>query len=186
MRLFFAVEVPGHIRRSVVSAVAASGLAKPPWRWIPPENFHLTLKFLGDTDRSTLSAIEDAACEVAAATSGFELVFGDFGGFPDLKRPRVLFYGITEGFRHLAALAGRIDEATAKLGFPPETRPFKAHLTLARIKSELSPGLIARLEGFPPLPGGSRTLVDSFSLVRSHLSGSGASYERLAEFSLRK
>jgi 2'-5' RNA ligase len=184
MRLFFAVPVSPLVGSLVAERIASLEIVNPPWRWIPKENYHLTLKFLGDVDAQLLPALGDAARQVAARVDPFHLAFSDFGAFPSLRRPRVIFFGIEVGWEPLQSLASSIEGAVEGLGFDRERRPFRAHLTLARIKRPLRPALIERLGSIPSLPPEAMQVVDHYVLMRSHLSRSGATYEELERYDL--
>lgn len=185
MRLFFAVELEEKVKEFILEGIRGSGVSDPPWRWIPPENFHITMKFLGDIDDSRLSGIEEAAAgSVRGRHSPFKVRLGSFGAFPSISRPRVLFYSVEEGSDDLASLAGSIEEAMASIGFKREKRKFHAHTTLARVKRSLKPAILEKLESIPPLDERAWQEVEGFSLMRSRLSRSGAEYERLAHFKL--
>ncbi len=183
MRIFLAVEVEGHIRVMVSKMINESGIYKPPWRWIPVENYHLTMKFLGEVREDGLDEIIDT-CHGIASNGGpsFEIGFADFGAFPSISNPRVLFYEVKEGSQRLSELASSIDSGMGKLRFPKEKRKFHPHLTLARVKKRIPPAILEKLESMPPLPKKAAQPVESFNLMRSHLSPSGARYEKIAEF----
>jgi 2'-5' RNA ligase len=100
--------------------------------WTRPENWHLTLKFLGETAPETVAAVKAALAGVRAPA--FALKAGGCGFFPDLRRPRVVWLGLVQGAAQCAALARAVEGAVALHGFPPEGRPFAARLTLGRIK----------------------------------------------------
>jgi 2'-5' RNA ligase len=185
MRLFFAVPASQKVREAVRTAIESFPVDNPPWRWIPPENFHLTLKFLGETDEDMVPPLHDTASAVSSRIAPFSMAFGGFGGFPSLSRPRVLFFSITSGFGALAELAALVEDAVAPLGFAKEHRSFRAHLTLARIKRRLPPAVSEKLLTVPPLPTSTVQEVDHFVLMRSHLRREGAMYEEIGSFPLR-
>jgi 2'-5' RNA ligase len=182
MRLFFAVVTADPVKRIVESQIEAFPVKNPPWRWIPSANYHMTLKFLGDVEQDRLNEVAEAAVSVAPRIHPFRLAYGGFGGFPSLSRPRVIFYELEEGHGELAGLAGALEGALERIGFPRERRPFRAHLTLARIKRPLPPEVRNLLSAVPPLPGTPSQQVDSFVLMRSHLRRSGAVYEEIERF----
>jgi len=184
MRIFLAVEVESRIRVMVEDMIRESGLRRPPWRWIPAENYHLTLKFLGEVQEDRLKGIGDACEDIAFGEGPFEIGFADFGAFPSISNPRVLFYAVKEGAERLSKLAASIDSEMRKLGFAKEKRRFHPHLTLARVKKRLSPSILEKLESMPSLPKEAVQPVRSFNLMRSHLSPSGASYEKIAGFEI--
>ncbi len=184
MRLFFAVPISDDVRKTISRAVRDSGFENPPWRWIPWNNYHLTVKFLGEADPSMVDLLCGAAAEVSRGLRPFGIRFGGFGGLPDLRRPRVLYYDIVEGAAELSRLSGLIARAVEPLGFPVEKRPFMAHLTLARVKTPPGPEDRDRLRLVPPLTGDTVSQVDHFQLVKSILDRSGAVYEQIARFNL--
>src|SRR5262249_58527952 len=138
------------------------------------DNVHLTLKFLGTVEPTRLGDVERALATAAAGQPAFELTMLGLGAFPSRSRPRVLWAGVDAGGAELTALATRVDEALAGLGFPREGRPFAAHATLGRVREprpqpRLAAGLDLR-EAF------GRQRVTRMSLVRSELSPRGARY----------
>lgn len=185
LRLFIACELPEEVRRGLEQVRA--GLRRDGTerllRWVRPDGVHLTLKFLGAVPRSDVGrvrealagAVEPFSCSVRAAS------IGTFGG----ARPRVIWAGLEGDTEGLAALAGRIDEATGQLGFPRERRPFAAHLTLARVREGAGDDerrrLALQVRGYrmPALP--SMTLSE-VALIESRLGPGGSVYHRLAAF----
>jgi 2'-5' RNA ligase len=145
---------------------------------------HLTLKFLGEVAAEQLEAVSASLGAVAAATPPIALGARGLGVFPTLTRPRVVWAGVPGGAGALAALAGRIDAAMAPLGFAPEARPFRGHLTLGRVRS---PGGTRPLTA-QVVAGGQAVFGDwtvrELQLYRSHLRPSGAVYEVLAAWPL--
>ncbi len=95
-------------------AITRARIANPPWRWVARENIHVTLKFLGDTPEEIVPELVEVVTGACAGTAPFDIVLGGLGGFPNLKRPRVLFYEVTTGARELVALAGAIDAALSE------------------------------------------------------------------------
>lgn len=185
MRLFFGVEISPDLGELVWREIKESPVYNSPWRWIPHRNYHLTLKFLGETDEEILGNLKEAATRVALQTgSPFRIRLENFGAFPSLSRPRVVFYSIKEGSDKISDLAGRLNIEMETLGFERERRPYHAHLTLARIKKRLAPSMIEKLKIIPSLPEEANQRVDSIILFRSRLSHSGAVYERVCNFPL--
>jgi 2'-5' RNA ligase len=184
LRMFFAVKVGSEVAGKIWRIIGDSGLADPPWRWIRPENYHFTLKFLGEVDRKDVPPLHDAARAASSKIEPFRLTMGELGGFPDLDRPRVIFYGIEEGFDDLRSLARAIEERCEDIGFERERRRFKAHLTLARLKKPVRPDILELLRSFPGLGGGAAVDVDHFTLMRSTLTSRGAIYEEAGRFEL--
>ncbi len=105
----------------------------PAGRWVPLSNIHLTLKFLGDVDSARLPEIYAATDDVAAAHPPLTLSLHGMGCFPNARQPRIVWAGVSEAGGQLEHLAEQLDSALGRLGWPRETRPFRAHLTLARV-----------------------------------------------------
>lgn len=180
MRLFVAVDVPetlkDAIQRQVVDALRS---AVPGAGWTRPEGRHLTLKFLGEVDPDRLPAIEEALGAEVGGHEPFRAAFDRVGGFPSLRRPRVLWVGIAQGAEPMASLAGSVDAACASLGFQPEGRPFRGHLTLARFK------VPKPLDDLPPVDVPAESFeVGEVVLFQSQLHPKGARYTALRKFPL--
>ena len=184
MRLFFAVKVSDAIKVDVASAIQSFPLRNPPWRWIKTENMHLTLKFLGEVDEKIVPDLKEVAADAASRVKPFRVAYGAFGGFPNLSRPRVIFFEAKEGTKELAEIARLLEAGVEPLGIPRENRPFTAHLTLARIKEPLARGMAERLAWVPPLPPTAFQEVDRFVFMQSHLAREGATYEEIGSFPL--
>ena len=157
-----------------------------PVRWVRPEGIHLTLKFLGDVDAGAMRRIEEALAGATVTVRPFSISLGNVGGFPSLKRPRVLWVGLAGELDALVELQRRVETEMKAVGFPAEGRGFQPHLTLGRVRQEGPPkgGLDAsRLEGLETPPGPEQ-IVERVSLMRSDLKPAGAVYTRLAAFPL--
>jgi 2'-5' RNA ligase len=137
-RLFIAVPVAEIVRDAVGSLMeqVAGGpvdrrLPGQP-RWVRVEGLHLTLRFLGQTPDDRQDELAEAISAAAAGVKPFRVTLSGGGAFPNQYRPRVLWIGITHGAEKLAALERRVDVELRQRGWPPDDRPFTAHLTLAR------------------------------------------------------
>lgn len=163
--------------------------------WTRPGNWHLTLRFLGETNEAGRDAVVEAAGAALAALPfvPFALRAAGSGAFPSTARPRVLFAGLAEGAEQCRALAVCLEEAARRAGFAPEARPFVPHLTVARVKDregakpasrrpDLSADLLTAL-----LTALDRTVwpvarADEVVLWRSETGQDGPRYTRLAAF----
>src|SRR5678816_2625936 len=92
MRLFVAVNLSPAAREAIQSALDDFPFKNYPWRWVSPDNWHLTLKFLGETSAAQVESLNAALHDVARRHRAFDMTLGTFGGFPNLRNPRVLFY----------------------------------------------------------------------------------------------
>lgn len=188
VRLFVACEVPDDVRESIGGVIdelrSRSGTAV---RWIRPEGVHVTLKFLGEVPVRKLPAIKLAIQEAVVGHSPFELEFSNIGTFGGREGLRIMWVGIAGDVLRLEALVRAVNAALAVVGFEPERRPFRPHLTLGRVRDEIPTRQRAQIEvdvGKMDVPGTSwRT--SQVSLMRSRLTAQGASYEVIATFPLR-
>ena len=178
-RLFLAVGLDDGTRHALAGFL--NGKRRLPGKLVPPENWHITVRFLG---RSGLIRQEMllAALESQLAMQPFRLSFGGLGAFPRPRRATVLWLGIESGVDALDELAATCEAAAQQVGFDPEERPFHPHLTLSRIRPQLD--VSALVDEFPRFPG--RLEVDSVVLYESITRSGGAVYEELERLPLRK
>lgn len=153
-------------------------------KWVAPQTFHFTLKFLGGVEEEKIEEITQAAEAVAAQFPPFSLSLAGLGAYPDLSAPRVIWVGTGEGARDLTELAQRTEAALEPMGFEREKRPFSAHLTLGRVRSprrrrELSQAIQQAGE-----PSFGEMQVDRIWLMKSDLTPKGAIYTGLREMPL--
>ena len=136
VRAFAAVELSEPTRATLGDEIMRFSRLDADVKWVRPENIHLTLKFLGDIERK---AVADALTALAAAADGFAPVRAEVSGlflFPSAARPRVVSTGVdAAAASSLERLARRVDEETLARGFCRADKPFKAHITLGRVKS---------------------------------------------------
>lgn len=184
MRAFVAVPVPAglHPALAALQAHLTELPALDEFRWIPVQNLHLTLRFLGEVDEDRVPDIEAALRAAVSGARAVDLPLERFGVFPHLKRPNVLWTGPNETPASLTEMAGVLNARLEEAGFPREegARPFAAHLTLARrrVKGRPPAGLEGELEAAegrwlrppPQLP------VREAALYRSELQPRGAIY----------
>ena len=151
-------------------------------RWVRPEGIHLTLKFFGDLPENAVVNISAVVGRAAAAVGSFELAICGMGVFPDPHRPRVVWMGMTGDVARLVTFQQRLERALGEIGFPPEERPFRPHLTLGRIKSPQGlTGLAEALETGRAVTAG-RFTASGLGLFQSDLTPRGAVYTRLAVY----
>ena len=188
IRCFIAIELPSEIRAELDSLEEGLKAGQHPFvKWVAPEGIHLTLKFLGSVASNKVSEIIEAISKAAQGASAMHLQMGGLGVFPNWQRPQVVWVGMRGEIEKLAALQRNIETALAPLGFPPESRGFTAHLTLARLRERASPGEKQRFgEWLRSARSESRTAFEanSLSLMRSQLTPAGAIYTRLASVEL--
>ena len=190
MRLFVALDIDAAIRERIAQFRDEMRAIAPGVRWVGLETLHITLQFLGETEK--LDPIKAALTTVT--TVPVSLTFRGAGFFPNPQRARVFWVGI-ESDDNLQLLVNAIGQALATLGFEREQQEYHPHLTLARAGSgrphakpgdKAAPGLQqvrAQLESMPALEFGTMT-AHEFILYQSTLSPSGSRYSKLAQYPL--
>lgn len=180
-RLFVAVPITDEVRHGLAAHLdeALEGKAVP-GRPVPPDNWHITLRFLGKTTGLENEKLSRALDE-ADLGDPFEASFGGLGAFPRPARATVLWLGLERGVGRLGELASAAETAATDAGFMPEERPFSAHLTLSRIRphQDVRP-VLERVPAFPL-----RMPVERVVVYQSHLGRRRpARYEEVEEFGL--
>lgn len=168
IRLFTAIELPEPLRaRLAALCVGIDGA-----RWVPPENLHLTLRFIGEIDEGVAHDVVDALDRITAP--GFPLTLAGAGHFESGRKVRSLWVGI-ERNDALVLLQTRIESALKRAGLPPDARRFTPHVTLARLNNgarEPVARWLAANSLFRALP----FTVERFALYSSFLGRSGSIY----------
>jgi len=133
MRAFLAVEVDAGVRAPLATLTASLGQQGSAVHWVPDAARHLTIKFLAAVADETLAALQTELRFALATIAPLPAVARGIGVFPHWRRPRVVWAGVDcDG---LAEVAARVDATAARLGLPPDTRPFAPHITLGRVQS---------------------------------------------------
>ena len=175
-RLFLGVPITPEARHVVREALNPDRM---PGRPVPPENWHLTLVFLGDTAGDAKARLSESL-RLERLGPSFAVELGGLGAFPRASRASILWLGVSEGGGAMAALNQAVGRAVRRMGFRVEERRFTPHITLSRMRPpgdvrpfmSRAPGLRYRME------------VDGVSLFRSHLGDGPARYEELERFEL--
>lgn len=186
LRLFIALPIPLEIRKKL--SALTMGLKKKGGnvKWVEESNFHLTLKFLGDTPEGKLDAVISAAQHATAPVSAIDVHFSGLGAFPNLRKPRVFWVGVSKGDEEIVKLAESLESELEKNGFARENRKFSAHLTIGRVRDPGKMGPLldeaSRLSAFEA--GG--FALSEIHLIKSQLTKSGPIYTTLKAFPLGK
>jgi len=138
LRLFLAVTLPPEIKKTCREIIHTLKTSDADVNWVPEDNFHVTLKFLGDVSQDKVGDVTDVCRRVAAGHPAFTFSLGTLGAFPSLTAPRILWVGAQTDQDPFGRLAADITTALEHLGFKTEKRPFHPHITLGRIRSERS------------------------------------------------
>ena len=171
-RLFVAIDIPEEIKETLGRLVRELPVA----HWVPADQIHLTLRFIGEVGEQACAAIKGAL--LGLSFHSFPLSLQGTGHFPPGRRPRVLWVGM-QSSEALLALRQELELALTDVGIPPDERPFSPHLTLARLR-ETAPAAVSHFElrhgtlDFPPFE------VREVVLYSSVLSNRGALHSREA------
>ena len=200
IRVFIALVLPPQAKEALTRTICAlTHEISTGVRWVDPSGIHLTLKFLGNIQSNLTGQVFEAMTQAARnKDSGgddsrrddsgpFQLSLSQLGVFPNTRRPRVLWAGIQGDLTVLAGLQVRVEEAADRIGFAPEQRPYRPHLTLGRVREGVPPPArlqigkavsAAKLEPSPPW------LVESLHLIQSDRRPEGATYTSLGSVPL--
>lgn len=192
MRLFLALELEPATAGEIYAAVAPlRSVSVPPktpdtlraperaLAWVPEHKLHLTVKFLGDGDDARVAALANTADRIASHHRALDVTLAGVGAFPNFRRPRVVWLG-AQGEPQLELLHHDVEVAAADVGYEVEGRPFRPHITLARVRQPLSAdharalARAARAVSYSAIAS-----MDRLTLFDSATSESGAHYRRL-------
>ena len=179
-RAFVAVRPPDEVLAAVEEVLAPARRSMVGPRWAGPDQWHLTLQFLGPVGR--VAEVVEGLEQAAAGLEPFSFRLGGGGAFPSLRRGRVIWIGATEGGEAMSALAAAVAGALAPLGYPGEDRRFSPHLTVARLRVPANVAEVVAALGKDPV--GPAWTVDHVTLYQSRLSPKGATYSPLARLPL--
>jgi len=183
LRTFIAIEIPQNIHTAIDRQTAAlkAALGSSLVRWVPTENIHLTLKFLGEVSPANVEMLAQMLTMEASQQQPFEMRFEGLGAYPNFRHPRVLWIGI-QAPAGLEGLQHGIEAASARLGYAGENRTFSPHLTIGRVRQtvqgEAMQTIRAALEGTQVGALGTAQ-VTNLTLFKSELKPTGAVYTRL-------
>lgn len=185
MRLFVAVDVPDEIKEVISNALEGLRSGVEGVRWVKPENIHLTVKFIGDYEERKLDRLVDEVRKAALRSPRFTALLGGCGAFSSPRKARVIWVDMREGGEGAAVVARKVDSRLGKIGVKRENRPFRAHLTLGRLKrpkdcSDMLDRLDDDLEELSEMPFDVQEIV----LYRSILSSEGSTYVSLQHIEL--
>lgn len=183
IRMFIAIELPSDIQQRIATVVLDAASVGSRVKWVETNNLHLTLKFLGGVEETMLSDVQNALTDVATQSQQFTMVMRGVGGFPNFKRPRVLWVGV-DAPQALLDLQSRIENAFQQLGFERERRAFHPHITIGRVKAPQGiSAVVQRLSKYENEMFG-ELHVQQITLMRSDLTPQGPIYTPLSHHQL--
>lgn len=184
LRLFIAVEIPAEIRKRLAEIEKQLMASVADVKWVPEGNLHITVKFLGSVDSDRVQAISSAVESAVNGSSAFNVALTGVGAFPNIRRPSVVWVGITSGGDELKAVAEKIDSAMEPLGFAREARPFSPHITVGRTRSPKNTDRLCELIERLREEDAGAFRVGAVSVVKSDLRPTGPIYTRIADLRL--
>jgi 2'-5' RNA ligase len=184
IRAFIAIELPGEIQEKLGQLIRqVQEHAPKAVRWVPANNIHLTLKFLGNISPSNLNTLIASLQMEALRHRVMQFCVGGIGAFPNRSRPRVVWAGVTAP-PELLVLQQGIDRETSRLGYPGEERGFSPHLTLGRVSQHANAQEVRQVgDALARMSVGELgwVVVKQLILFRSDLQPGGAVYSQLAK-----
>jgi 2'-5' RNA ligase len=190
LRAFIAIEFPQHIQDAIEKQTARlrQTLGNDLVRWVPARNMHLTLKFLGDIAASHVEFLKQMLVREADSHPQFDLQISGLGSYPTSRRPRILWVGL-HAPAELSSLQKSIEAGASRLGYEQEERPFSPHLSIGRVRQNVSPSELPKIRAALDniqLGNIGTARVDSVHLIRSDLQPSGSVYTKLFSAPLTK
>lgn len=179
-RLFVAVTPDDEARHGLAAQLDGAIPPPVPGQVVRPENWHLTLRFIGDVDDPSVDRILHALDD-SPLGGRFRIRLGGLGAFPNAKRAQVLWVGVRSGHDEVGRLASTVDHALDAAGIDPEDRPFRPHLTISRFRPSESVRALIDGAGTIDVP----MTIDRVILYESRLRRGGAAYRVVEEFPLR-
>lgn len=190
LRAFIAIELPQSLQDAIGKQTARlhQTLGDNIIRWVPPQNMHLTLKFIGNIANIHLDFLKQLLTRTTESHPQFDMQIGGIGPYPNSKRPRILWAGI-HAPADLASLQRNIEVGASRLGYEKEKRPFSPHLTIGRVRQNIDAADLKKirsaLDGIQIGSIGSAR-IDSIHLYKSELRSSGSVYTKLFSAPLNK
>ena len=189
MRAFVAISLPEEIKKFLAQLQNELKATGADVKWVPPNNIHLTLKFLGEIDQEQIKSITTILKDVSESAKQFAITIGKTGAFPSINAARIIWVGVEKGADELKEIARLLEGKLQQLGFPKEEKPFSAHITIGRVRSarnrikltetlkKLSEAQLQHTSEFP---------VTAITLFKSTLTPSGPIYEIVSVAALVK
>jgi len=184
MRAFIAVKVPEEVKQQALQIKEKLLPLELDIKWVEYENYHITLKFLGEINQQQLENIKEKLAAVSQVCAPFQLSSSKIGFFPNLRRPRVMWLGINGDLGKAYYLGQNIDKSLQELGFAVDKKR-SFHLTLGRLRSERNlSALPSKVSSINSKIAPHAFEIKTFSLMESQLSSAGPHYKEIETFTL--
>ena len=178
IRTFIAIDIPQEIKMELDKLISTFRQSGADIKWVKAANLHMTLRFLGDIPRDSVPGLAKEIEANIKAFGKFRLALSGLGGFPNLKRPRVIWVGSGVGTDRLMSLAPLVEKSCINYGLGEGDKPFSSHLTIGRVKIPKGlDKLTAKIEAtrFETSPFD----IEEVIIFKSDLSPSGPKYTKL-------
>lgn len=179
VRAFVAIELPLSVREALMVCIDQLRKTGAHVSWTPPDNLHITLAFLGDIGADAVARVAGLQDELSANEEPFELECAGLGTFGSARSPRIIWAGVCDSMERLGPLQKRLAERLKEAGFHLEDRPFHAHVTLGRVRSQRGARDLTSALASDKKAQFGRFRVGRLLLMRSHLEPHGARYTLL-------
>ena len=179
IRTFIAIELPEETRQKLAALQEQLKQSRAAVRWVRPSSIHLTLKFLGNVHPDQVENIAAAAALALGDETPISLCAGGIGAFPSVRKPRVIWVGLSGEVERLAKIQAGLESVLEPLGFAREGRGFRPHLTLGRVKDRRGLQRLVEAMSSLALPEFNSFDADEIILYKSDLRPTGAIYTKL-------
>ena len=190
LRLFIAIPLPAGVKEAIERAQSSlrAAVSKGRIGWTRPEQFHLTIKFLGDIDSARITFLAQDLTRVCQNFPALDLRAQTIGAFPNWRFPRVIWIGIQEGENRLGRLYELISTVTAQYTGRPDRDSFDGHVTIGRVKGIQRPEAqgLSKIAADLARHSFGQWMANTLELMRSELLPEGARHTCLAEIELEK
>lgn len=184
IRCFIALDLEEDLRNDISRQQTIFTRQVKGFKWVDPEDYHLTLKFLGSVRKERVQEVGDLLEGIGLQQDPFPVTLQGISAFPYQSNPRVIWVGVRDQSGQLENLWQEIDTGLVDLGFPRDDREFTPHLTLGRVKANRSQGDLTYLfQRFRGRKFGT-SLIDSITFYRTELQKSGPKYTVLSRIDL--
>jgi RNA 2',3'-cyclic 3'-phosphodiesterase len=182
MRLFFAFELPAPIKSELSALLRQLRQLQPSGvKWVEPENLHITLQFLDEVDEADIGDLDDFFTKAIQEYSPVDVRSTSFEFVPG-QHPRLVWARFSTEQRHIFTLPAKIVHYLEALGYTPDKKPLKLHVTLGRFQTEPKPALVSFLLSHRLQQNSGR--IEEISLYKSTLRPQGPIYTTLYEYAL--
>jgi len=182
MRLFLAVELSDEVREAIAAFQNELAPQLGSVRWVPPENLHLTMRFIGEEGAKVVEGLSQTLPSRLEDIPPFTVSFRGFGCFPNARRARILWAGLDSVPEELYRLQRIGEAAVQELGVEAEVRPFRPHLTIARMKHRGREPAVEKIVPAMSDRNFGELAVTALVLFESRLSSDGVIHRPLERF----